>query len=83
MQTRYDRITTTIKREWLAEIIAGKKKIEYRQIKPYWTERFGKGFGALRATPAQRDESPCARGHGADPQNHKGPPCGRIPTAHQ
>jgi hypothetical protein len=32
----YDRITTTIEREWLAEIIAGnKKKIEYRQIKPY------------------------------------------------
>lgn len=30
----YDRITTTIEREWLAEIIAGTKKIEYRQIKP-------------------------------------------------
>jgi hypothetical protein len=29
-------------REWLAEIIAGTKKIEYRQIKPYWTKRFGK-----------------------------------------
>ena len=35
----YDRITTTIEREWLAEIIAGTKKIEYRKIKPYWTER--------------------------------------------
>jgi hypothetical protein len=41
MQTRYDRITTTIEREWLAQIIAGTKKIEYRQIKPYWTKRFG------------------------------------------
>src|SRR5437763_5106169 len=39
---RYDRITTTIEREWLAEIIAGTKKIEYRQIKPYWTKRFAK-----------------------------------------
>ncbi len=35
----YDRITTTIKRRWLAEIVAGKKKIEYREIKPYWTDR--------------------------------------------
>jgi len=39
---RYDRITTTIERQWLAEIIAGTKKIEYRQIKPYWTKRFEK-----------------------------------------
>jgi hypothetical protein len=39
MRTGHDRITTTIKREWLAEIIAGTKKIEYRTIKPYWTER--------------------------------------------
>jgi len=37
-----DRITTTIEREWLAQIIAGTKKIEYREIKPYWTERFAK-----------------------------------------
>lgn len=42
MRTKYDRITTTIKREWLAQIIAGTKKIEYRQIKPYWTRRFEK-----------------------------------------
>jgi len=38
----YEKITTTIEREWLAEIIAGTKKIEYRQIKPYWTKRFAK-----------------------------------------
>src|SRR5580658_2116617 len=41
-KVNYDRITTTIEREWLAEIIAGTKKIEYRQIKPYWTKRFAK-----------------------------------------
>ena len=40
MRTKQDRITTTIKRQWLAEIIAGTKKIEYRQIKPYWTKCF-------------------------------------------
>ncbi len=42
MRVNYDRITTTIEREWLAEIIAGTKKIEYRQIKPYWTKRLAK-----------------------------------------
>jgi hypothetical protein len=40
MRVGYDRITTTIEREWLAEIVAGTNKIEYRQIKPYWTKRF-------------------------------------------
>jgi hypothetical protein len=35
-----DRITTTIEREWLAGIIAGTKRTEYRQIKPYWRKRF-------------------------------------------
>jgi hypothetical protein len=42
MLVERDRITTTIKREWLAEIIAGTKKVEYREVKPvkpYWTKR--------------------------------------------
>ena len=34
-----ERITTTIKREWLREIVARRKKIEYRELKPYWTHR--------------------------------------------
>jgi hypothetical protein len=34
-----DKITTTIKREWLAAIAAGRKRIEYRVIKPYWDKR--------------------------------------------
>ena len=42
MRTNYDRITTTIERQWLAEIIAGTKKVEYRKVKPYWTQRFKK-----------------------------------------
>jgi hypothetical protein len=42
MKTSRDRITTTIEREWLAKIINGTKKIEYRQIKPCWTERLAK-----------------------------------------
>jgi hypothetical protein len=32
-------LTTTIKRLWLKEIIAGRKKVEYREIKPYWNLR--------------------------------------------
>jgi hypothetical protein len=34
-----DRLTTTIEREWLADIVAGVKKTEYREMKPYWTKR--------------------------------------------
>jgi hypothetical protein len=33
------KITTTIERQWLAEIIDGSKKVEYREIKPYWERR--------------------------------------------
>lgn len=33
------RITTTIKREFLADIVRGDKKIEYRELKPYWTNK--------------------------------------------
>ena len=34
-----DTITTTIKRQWLREFVAGRKKVEYRDIKPYWERR--------------------------------------------
>jgi hypothetical protein len=33
------RITTTIKGVWLRKILDGSKKIEYREVKPYWTQR--------------------------------------------
>jgi hypothetical protein len=33
------KITTTIKREWLREIVARQKKVEYREIKSYWIRR--------------------------------------------
>ena len=32
-------ITTTLKREWFAKIVDGSKRVEYREIKPYWTRR--------------------------------------------
>ncbi|MFZ1906980.1 MAG: hypothetical protein WAU56_16475 [Steroidobacteraceae bacterium] len=34
-----DVITTTLEREWFAKIVAGTKRVEYREIKPYWTKR--------------------------------------------
>jgi hypothetical protein len=37
-----DTITTTLKREWFAEIVDGTKRIEYREIKLYWTSRLSK-----------------------------------------
>lgn len=29
----------TLHRKWFEEILKGTKKIEYREIKPYWTKR--------------------------------------------
>ena len=37
-----DKLTTTIERRWLREIVAGRKTVEYRQIKKYWTARLSK-----------------------------------------
>jgi hypothetical protein len=34
-----DRIPTPVKREWLRQIVAGTKRTEYRELKPYWTQR--------------------------------------------
>lgn len=37
-----------LKKEWYDKIATGKKSIEYREVKPYWTNRFknclGPGF---------------------------------------
>jgi hypothetical protein len=37
-----DKITTTIKREWLAKIANRTKRIEYRELKPYWVKRLSR-----------------------------------------
>ncbi len=36
------KVGMTIKREWFAQIVDGTKRIEYREIKPYWTTRLQK-----------------------------------------
>ena len=38
-------LTLPIKKQWFDEILAGTKKIEYREIKPYWTSRLLKVTG--------------------------------------
>ncbi len=37
-----DTITTTLKREWFAKVVDRTKRIEYREIKPYWTTRLSR-----------------------------------------
>ena len=34
-----DKITTTIKQEWLKKIANWTKRVEYRELKPYWIMR--------------------------------------------
>lgn len=46
----------TDKKQWYDQILAGTKKIEYREIKPYWTSRFLKGLGIERSS--DEPESP-------------------------
>ena len=38
-----------IKKEWFDEIASGKKKIEYRDISPFWTSRLYDKNGKKRA----------------------------------
>jgi len=37
-----EKLTTTIQRVWLREIVSGRKCVEYREIKPYWTQRLAR-----------------------------------------
>jgi len=53
-------ITTTIKREWFSQIVSRKKKVEYRQDKPYWQRRL-EGIEVpfrLRLINGMRPDSP-------------------------
>src|SRR6266403_1378690 len=43
-----DTITTTLKREWFAKIVARTKRIEYREINPYWTSRSSRASTPFR-----------------------------------
>ena len=38
----------TLEKKWFDEILAGTKKFEYRDIKPYWTKRLFEEDGSVR-----------------------------------
>ncbi len=33
-------LTFNLKKEWYNKIASGEKRIEYREVKPYWMRRF-------------------------------------------
>jgi len=37
-------LTFNLKKEWYDKIASGEKRIEYREMKPYWTKRFDEEF---------------------------------------
>jgi len=52
----------TLHRHWFDQITAGVKKIEYRQIKPYWTTRLeGKSFNEVHFRNGYRADAPFMR----------------------
>ena len=63
-----DTITTTLKREWFAKIVDGSKRVEYREIKPYWTRRL-KGVTPPFRLVFERHDSTGAGRDGADRQD--------------
>jgi len=52
-----DTITTTLKRQFFSRIVDRTKRIEYREVKPYWTSRLKKGQGAVQAHPSEWDDA--------------------------
>ena len=49
----------TLKKKWFDMILSGKKKEEYREIKPYWAARLsGKTFDAIRFTNGYGKDKP-------------------------
>ena len=52
----------TLYRVWFDQILEGTKKIEYREIKAYWTKRLFNSDGS----PKQYDEIMFTNGYGSD-----------------
>lgn len=49
----------TLKKQWFDMILSGKKKEEYRELKPYWTTRLvGKKFDIVRFKNGYSKDSP-------------------------
>lgn len=55
-------LNLTILKEWFDLIACGKKKKEYRDIKPYWTKRLvGKSFDEIHFKNGYNKNSPFMR----------------------
>lgn len=52
----------TLKKKWFDRIRSGKKKVEYRQVKPYWIKRLFDEDGVIRVW----DEVHFRNGYGKD-----------------
>ena len=35
-------LTFNLRKQWYEKILRGEKKVEYREVKPYWTKRIQK-----------------------------------------
>ena len=44
-------LTFILKKEWYEKIKSGKKTVEYREVKPYWTNRLNKVFSFVSRNP--------------------------------
>lgn len=52
----------TLKKKWFDLIASGEKKIEYREIKPYWTKRlYAKCFDEIHFRNGYAKDSPFMR----------------------
>ena len=51
-------LNLTLKRKWFDMILAGEKREEYREIKPYWNVRLGKHYDQVLFRNGYNPESP-------------------------
>jgi hypothetical protein len=54
-------LTTTIKREFFRRIVANDKRVEYRDITPYWTRRLARVTPPFLLSTHQRYDAPDSR----------------------
>lgn len=49
----------TLKKHWFDEILSGRKKVEYREIKPFWEVRLvGKKYDVIQFRNGYESDSP-------------------------
>lgn len=51
----------TLMKKWFDLIAAGKKKIEYREIKPYWIKRLSKDYDEIHFKNGYNKDCPFMR----------------------